>query len=163
MVQKLAILTPAIVVAVVIGVLGLIFVPSDIKHKNIAFPEGTIRVDQDVIKVEIAGSAADKQRWLMFREQKLPFNSAMILVYEKPDLYSMWLLNIEYDLDLIWFDEEGSVVHIVEDAPPCKNTLDAAKCTYKNTRPAKYILAATSGFADEHEITGRSKMTIISI
>ena len=54
MVQKLAILTPAIVVAVVIGVLGLIFVPSDIKHKNIAFPEGTIRVDQDVIKVEIA-------------------------------------------------------------------------------------------------------------
>jgi hypothetical protein len=94
MVQKLAILTPAIVVAVVIGVLGLIFVPSDIKYKNIAFPEGTIRVDQDVIKVEIAGSDADRQRWLMFREQKLPLDSAMILVYEKPDLYSTWLLNI---------------------------------------------------------------------
>jgi uncharacterized membrane protein (UPF0127 family) len=163
MVQKVTVLAPAIIVAVVIGVAGLIFIPSDIKHKNTAFPEGTIRVDQDVIKVEIAGSAADKQRWLMFREQKLPFSSAMILVYEKPDLYSMWLLNIEYDLDLMWFDEEGSVVYIVEDASPCKNTLDAAKCTYKNTRPAKYILAATSGFVDEHEITGRSKMTIISI
>ena len=108
MVQKVTVLAPAIIVAVVIGVVGLIFIPSDIKHKNTAFPEGTIRVDQDVIKVEIAGSAADKQRWLMFREQKLPFNSAMILVYEKPDLYSMWLLNIEYDLDLMWFDEEGA-------------------------------------------------------
>ena len=163
MVQKLAILTPAIVVAVVIGVLGLIFVPSDIKHKNIAFPEGTIRVDQDVIKVEIAGSDADRQRWLTFREQKLPLDSAMILVYEKPDLYSTWLLNIEYDLDLMWFDEEGNIVHMIKGASPCKNTLDAANCTYKNTKPAKYILAATSGFTDEHEITERSKMIIISI
>jgi hypothetical protein len=163
MVQKVTVLTPAIIVAVVIGVLGLMFIPSDIKHKNIAFPEGTIRIDQDVIKVEIAGSDADKQRWLMFREQALPFDSAMILVYKKPDLYSMWLLNIEYDLDLMWLDEEGSIIYMIKGASPCKNTLDAVNCTYKNTKPAKYILAATSGFIDEHKITERSNMTIISI
>jgi uncharacterized membrane protein (UPF0127 family) len=88
-------------------------------------------VDQDVIKFEIAESDADKQRWLMFREQKLPLDSAIILVYEKPDLYSMWLLNIEYDLDLIWFDEEGSIVYMVKNASPCKSTLDATNCTYE--------------------------------
>jgi uncharacterized membrane protein (UPF0127 family) len=163
LVQKVAVLIPVIIVAVVIGVLGLIFIPSDIKHRNTTFPKGTIRIDENVIKVEIAESNADKQRWLMFREQKLPLDSAMILVYEKPDLYSMWLLNIEYDLDLIWFDEEGNIVYMVKSAPPCENTLDAASCTYKNTKPAKYILAATSGFIDEHEITERSKLTIISI
>ena len=162
MVQKVAILTPAIIAAITIGILGLIFAPSDITNKDITFPEGTIRIDQDVIKVEIAGSDADKQRWLMFREQKLPFNSAMILAYEKPDLYSMWLLNIEYDLDLMWFDEEGNIVYMVKGVSPCESTFDA-KCTYKNTKPAKYILAATSGFIDEHEITERSNMTIISI
>jgi uncharacterized membrane protein (UPF0127 family) len=163
LVQKVAVLIPVIIVAVVIGVLGLIFIPSDIKHKNTTFPEGTIRIGENVIKVEIAESNADKQRWLMFREQKLPLDSAMILVYEKPALYSMWLLNIEYDLDLIWFDEEGSIVYMVKSAPPCENTLDAASCTYKNTKPAKYIIAATSGFIDEHGITERSKLTIISI
>src|SRR5829696_10355616 len=162
MVQKVAVLAPAIVVAVVIGVVGLIFIPSDIKHKNTAFPEGTIRIDQDVIKVEIAESDADKQRWLMFREQQLPFNSAMILVYEKSDLYSMWLLNIEYNLDLIWINENGNIVYMVKDAEPCKNALDAASCTYKNTKPAKYIIAAASGFIDEHDITEKSIMTIIS-
>ena len=94
MVQKVTVLAPAIVVAVIIGVVGLIFIPSDIKHKNTAFPEGTIRIDQNVIKVEIAESDADKQRWLMFRAQQLPYDSAMILVYEKSDLYSMWLLNM---------------------------------------------------------------------
>jgi uncharacterized membrane protein (UPF0127 family) len=163
MVRKVAVLAPAIIVAAAIGVLGLVFIPSEIKHKNIGFPEGTIRIDHDVIKVEIAGSDTDKQRWLMFREEKLPLNSAMILVYEKLDLYSMWLLNIEYDLDLIWFDEKGNIVHIVKSASPCKNTLDVANCIYKNTKPAKYILAATSGFMDEHGITKESKMTIISI
>ena len=162
MVQKLTILMPVIVVAVIIGVLGLIFVPSNVKHRNIAFPEGTIRVDQDIIKVEIAESDADRQRWLMFREQRLPLDSAMILVYEKPDLYSMWLLNIEYNLDLMWFDEEGNIVYMVKGASPCKNTLDTTNCTFKNTKPAKYILAATSGFIDEHKITERSKMNIIS-
>jgi uncharacterized protein len=163
MVQKVAVLAPAIIVAVIIGVVGLIFIPSDIKHKNMAFPEGTIRIDQNVIRVEIAESDAERQRWLMFREQQLPYNSAMILVYEKSDLYSIWLLNIEYDLDLIWFNEEGSIVYMAEGASPCKSTLDSANCTYKNTKPAKYIVAATAGFANKHEITERSKMTIISI
>src|SRR5918992_194535 len=70
---------------------------------------------------------------------------------------------IVYDLDLIWFNKEGSIVYMVEGASPCKNTLDAANCTYKNTKPAKYVLAATSGFAYKHKITEKSKMDIISI
>lgn len=152
-----------LVAAVTIGSLGLVFIPQEIKNKQIDFAEGTIRIDDDVIKVEIAESGADKQRWLMFREERLPLNSAMILVYEKSDLYSMWLLNIEYNLDLIWINENGNIVYMVKDAEPCKNTFDAASCTYKNTKAAKYIIAATSGFIEEHDITEKSIMTIISI
>lgn len=163
MVGKIAVIIPVLVAAVTIGSLGLVFIPQEIKNKQIDFAEGTIRIDDDVIKVEIAESGADKQRWLMFREERLPLNSAMILVYEKSDLYSMWLLNIEYNLDLIWINENGNIVYMVKDAEPCKNTFDAASCTYKNTKAAKYIIAATSGFIEEHDITEKSIMTIISI
>lgn len=163
MVRKIAVIIPVLVAAVTIGSLGLVFIPQEIKNKQIDFAEGTIRIDDDVIKVEIAESGADKQRWLMFREERLPLNSAMILVYEKSDLYSMWLLNIEYNLDLIWINENGNIVYMVKDAEPCKNTFDAASCTYKNTKAAKYIIAATSGFIEEHDITEKSIMTIISI
>ena len=152
-----------LVAAVTIGSLGLVFIPQEIKNKQIDFAEGTIRIDDDVIKVEIAESRADKQRWLMFREERLPLNSAMILVYEKSDLYSMWLLNIEYNLDLIWINENGNIVYMVKDAEPCKNTFDAASCTYKNTKAAKYIIAAASGFIEEQEITEKTIMRIISI
>jgi uncharacterized protein len=163
LVGKIAVIIPVLVAAVTIGSLGLVFIPQEIKNKQIDFPEGTIRIDDDVIKVEVAESRADKQRWLMFREERLPLNSAMILVYEKSDLYSMWLLNIEYNLDLIWINEDGNIVYMVKDAEPCKNAFDAASCTYKNTKAAKYIIAAASGFIDEHDITEKSIMTIISI
>ena len=163
MVGKIAVIIPVLVAAVTIGSLGLVFIPQEIKNKQIDFPEGTIRIDDDVIKVEVAESRADKQRWLMFREERLPLNSAMILIYEKSDLYALWLLNIEYNLDLIWINENGNIVYMVKDADPCKNALDAASCTYKNTKPAKYIIAAASGFIEEHDITEKSMMTIISI
>ena len=163
MVGKIAVIIPVLVAAVTIGSLGLVFIPQEIKNKQIDFAEGTIRIDDDVIKVEIAESRADKQRWLMFREERLPLNSAMILIYEKSDLYAMWLLNIEYNLDLIWINEDGNIVYMVKDAEPCNNTFDAASCTYKNTKAAKYIIAATSGFIEEHDITEKSIMTIISI
>jgi uncharacterized membrane protein (UPF0127 family) len=163
LVRKIAVIIPVLVAAVTIGSLGLVFIPQEIKNKQIDFAEGTVRIDDDVIKVEIAESRADKQRWLMFREERLPLNSAMILVYEKSDLYSMWLLNIEYNLDLIWINENGNIVYLVKNAEPCKNTFDAASCTYKNTKAAKYIIAAASGFIEEHDITEKSIMTIISI
>jgi uncharacterized protein len=163
LVHKLPLLVPLIIIAVAIGAIGLAFVPSEIKNKRLDFAQGTAMINGNLIKVEIAKSAAEKQRWLMFRQERLPLNSAMMLIYDKLDLYAIWLLNIEYNLDLIWFDENGNIVYMVKDASPCKNTLDASNCTYKNTKPAKYVIAAASGFIDEHKITRDSKMTIISI
>jgi uncharacterized membrane protein (UPF0127 family) len=160
-VNKISVLIPIIAAAIVVGVVGLIFVPPEIKNRPTHLPEGKVRIDNNVIKVEIAKSDAEKQRWLMFRHQKLPLDSAMILIYKKPDLYSMWLLNIEFNLDLMWFSENGNIVYIVKDAPPCKSTFDIANCTYKNTKPAKYIIAATSGFINKYKITSESKISII--
>jgi uncharacterized protein len=163
MVSKIALLIPMIVIAAIVGAIGLSLFPLKIKDKSLEFARGKVGIDNDLINVEVAKSNAEKQRWLMFRHEKLPLNSAMILVYDKPDLYSMWLLNIEYNLDLIWFDENGHVVYIVKDASPCKNALDPSSCTYKNTKAAKYVIAATSGFIDKHKISNESKMTMISI
>src|ERR687886_2636117 len=163
MVSKIALLIPMIIIAAVVGAIGINLFPLKLKNKALEFAQGKVEINGDLINVEVAKSSAERQRWLMFRQEKIPLNSAMILVYDKPDLYSMWLLNIEYNLDLIWLDESGHVVYIVKDASPCKNALDPSSCTYKNTKAAKYVIAATSGFIDRHKITMKSNMTIISI
>jgi uncharacterized protein len=163
MVSKIALLIPMIIIAAVVGAIGINLFPLKVKNKGLEFAQGKVEINSDLINVEIAKSSAEKQRWLMFRQEKIPLNSAMILVYDKPDLYSMWLLNIEYNLDLIWVDESGQIVYVVNDAPPCKNALDPSSCTYKNTKAAKYVIAAQSGFINRHKITMESKMTVISI
>jgi uncharacterized membrane protein (UPF0127 family) len=87
----------------------------------------------------------------------------MLIKYDKPDLYEVWMLNIEYNLDLIWFDENGNAVYMKENVPPCGNVVETVSCTYKTTKPALYMMAATAGFIDAHSIAIGSKMAIISV
>ncbi|AIC15204.1 DUF192 domain-containing protein [Nitrososphaera viennensis] len=162
MARKSAVLIPVIIAAVAIGGLGLAFIPPDIKERNADFPKGTVRINDDVITVEVAQSVAEKQRWLTFRQDKLPIDTAMLMKYDKPDLYDIWMLNVNYNLDLIWFDQGGNAVYMKKDVPPCGHVLDQQGCTYKTTKPSMYILAGTAGFADAHKIDIGTKMNIIS-
>jgi uncharacterized membrane protein (UPF0127 family) len=163
MARKSAVLIPVIAAAVVVGALGIAFIPPEVRDRDTGYPKGTVRIDDDVITVEIAETAAEKQRWMTFRQDRLPLDTAMLIKHDKPDLHEVWMLNIEYNLDLIWFDENGNAVYMIKDAPPCENVVETVSCTYKNTKRALYVMAATSGFIDEHNISVGSKMTIISV
>jgi uncharacterized membrane protein (UPF0127 family) len=100
----------------------------------------------------------------MFQE-KLPYDQGMIFVFDTQDVRSMWMLNMQFALDVIWLDENGKVVHIEKDAQPCKSALETVGCTFTNGngKPAKYVLEVTSGFVDKFNITENSRMEIISI
>lgn len=163
MVRKITVLVPVIIGCIILGVLGLTFIPEGIKNRNIEFSKGTIAINNHSISTEIAETPAERQRWLTFRSEEMPLSSALLLVYDKADLFSLWLLNIQFNLDLIWFDGAGNIVYIKQDAAPCKNTLDAVQCTYKNTIPARYVLAATTGFINYHNITKNSKIKLVSV
>jgi uncharacterized membrane protein (UPF0127 family) len=163
MARKSAVLIPAIVAAAVVGALGIAFIPPEVRDRDTGFPKGTVRVNDDVITVEIAETAAERQRWMTFRQDRLPLDTAMLIKHDEPDLHEVWMLNIEYNLDLIWFDEDGNAVYMIKDAPPCGNVVETVSCTYKTTKQSLYVMAATSGFIDEHDISLGSKMTIVSV
>ncbi len=163
MARKSAVLIPVIIAAVAIGLLGIVFAPSEITSKSANLPKGTVKVNDNVITVEIASTAAERERWLTFRQDVLPLDTAMLLKYDKPDLQQVWMLNIEHRLDLIWFDQNGTAVYLKKDIPPCTNLVETVSCTYKTTSQALYVMAATAGFIDAHKIQVGSKMTVISI
>jgi hypothetical protein len=80
----------------------------------------------------------------------------MIGVYENPGLDSFSLLNIEYNLALIWLNVLGDIVYLVDDAQACKTN------TYKNTKPAKCAIAVTAVLVAYDRISKRSNMMVIS-
>ncbi len=156
-------LIPIAAAAVIIGIVGIISIPSDSKLELVEFPRGTIKVDDIVLVVQIADTEPRRIRGLMFQDQ-LPYDEGMIFVYKEPGFYSLWMLNMQFPLDMIWFDENGSIVHIEQDIPPCKKAIEIMACqSVVPSGDALYILEITAGFIDEFKITKDSKLSIISI
>lgn len=163
MATRLQVLIPIAVAAVIVGVVGMLSIPSDAKLEAVEFPRGTIKVDDNVIEVQIADTQPRRVRGLMFQEQ-LPYDQGMIFVFDSPGTHSLWMLNMQFPLDMIWFNENGEVVHIEQDVPPCKSALETVTCTPVNPyAEALYILEVTAGFVNEFGITEDSKLEIISI
>ena len=156
-------LVPIFIAAVVIGIAGLISMPSEIKLESVEFPKGTIMLDDIPLVVQIADTEPRRVRGLMFQDQ-LPFDQGMIFVFNQPGLYPLWMLNMQFSLDMIWFDQDGKVVHIEKDIPPCKTPLEIAACqSIVPDGQATYILEVTSGFVDANNITKDSILELIAI
>ncbi|HSD04163.1 MAG TPA: DUF192 domain-containing protein [Nitrosopumilaceae archaeon] len=164
MASRAQVLIPVIIAAAIVGIVGIITIPSDHKLQSVDFPKGTIKVDNIVLDVEVADTDSTRARGLMFKEQ-LSYNQGMIFVFEEEQIASMWMLNMQFPLDVIWFDEDGNVVHIEKNAEPCKSALETMACTFKNgnDEKSKYVLEVTAGFVDKFNITEKSKLEIISI
>ena len=156
-------LIPISIAAVIVGVVGLLSIPQDSKLESVEFPRGTIKVDDVPLEVQIADDEPRRVRGLMFQDQ-LPPDQGMIFVFDKPGLYSLWMLNMQFPLDMMWFDENGKIVHIEKDVPPCKTALEITTCqSVVPEGEALYVLEVTAGFVDQNNITEDSVLSIISI
>ena len=164
MASRAQVLIPFVIAAVIVGIVGVLTIPSDTKLETVNFPKGIIKVDNVVLQVEIANTEPARTRGLMFQEE-LPFDKGMIFVFDEEQVISMWMLNMQFPLDVIWFDSKGDVVHIEKNVAPCKSAIETMTCTFQNaeSKKAKYVLEVTAGFVDKFNITEESKLQIISI
>lgn len=161
---RLQVIIPIAIAAFIIGVFGILTIPSDSKLETVNFPMGTVKIDDQVLQVQIADTEPSRVRGLMFQEE-LPYDQGMFFVFDTPGTYSMWMLNMQFSLDIVWFDADGNVIHIEENVPPCKSALETVTCSGVNpgTDQALYVLEVTSGFVDKFGITENSVLEIISI
>ena len=161
---RLQVLIPIGIAALIVGVAGVATLPAEVKLEQVEFPRGTIMVDDKILEVQIADTEPRHVRGLMFQNE-LPFDQGMLFVFDKPGPKSMWMLNMQFPLDIIWFDEDGNIVSISKDVPPCQTPSEIMACESDGatSRDAKYALEVTAGFVDEFEIDKNSKLEIISI
>jgi uncharacterized protein len=164
MATRAQVLIPIGIAAVIIGVVGMLSIPKDVKLEQTEFPRGLVKIDDVLLQVQIADTKPLQTRGLMFQE-KLPYDQGMLFVFEDEGVRSMWMLNMQFALDVIWIDANGNVVHIEKDTQPCKSALETMTCTFTNgnEKHAKYVLEVTAGFVDKFNITENSKLQIISI
>ena len=158
------VLIPIVVAAAIIGIAGMLTIPTDVKLESVEFPRGTIKFGDQILEVQIADSDSLRVRGLMFQNE-LPYDEGMLFVFDESGTRPMWMLNMQFNLDVIWIDENANVVAIEKDVPPCKTTVEVVACRENGVSGdnAKYVLEVTAGFVDPFSITENSKLEIISI
>ena len=93
----------------------------------IGFPRATAVIDTGPstvrLSVEVASTAEQQQRGLMFR-RSLPRNAGMVFVFSQPTRGGFWMKNTLIPLSIAFYDRRGRILRILEMEPcradPCR-------------------------------------------
>ncbi len=108
--------------------------------------------------VELARTPAERQQWLMFRET-LDEEYGMLFVFSGAELHSFWMKNTLIPLDIVWIDDNFTVVQVVN-AQPCITD----PCTiYTPQTWSTYVLEIAAGMASKNDIVKWSVMKFRNI
>lgn len=113
-----------------------------------------IRIGESDFKFEVADTAAERSKGLMFRK-KLDKNSGMIFVYSYADYRHFYMKNTIIPLDIAFIAPDLSVINIEEMQP-----LDES--TVSSMGKAIYILEANRGFFKKCGLNVGDKIEILS-
>ena len=129
----------------------------EIDVSNQSFYSDTIKINDVLVDVQIADTDVKRNRGLMFQEQ-LSYDQGMLFVYEISGNYAFWMPNMQLSLDIIWFEENGRVVHIEQDVPPYNTEPEHCE-VYDPGVDALYVFEATAGFVERFGIDENSRFT----
>jgi uncharacterized protein len=110
----------------------------------------TLRIgkgSRTTFQVEIVMSAAAIKQGLSGRPS-LKAGTGMLFVFDAVARKAMWMIEMKFPLDIVWLDENLTVLSISRDCPPCPNAVSCP--TYSSVYKIKYAIEMTAGQADEY-------------
>jgi uncharacterized protein len=118
---------------------------SQTKYTQIKFqPSGT------EVRAEIADTDYLKTKGLMYRNS-LEANDGMLFIYDEQKQLVFWMANTKIPLDILYLDENKTIVDI-QQMEPCNETI-LGKCKkYPSSSPAVYAIELNKGFAQKNGI-----------
>ncbi len=110
-----------------------------------------VRIGNADVIAEIVATSADRARGLSGRDA-LVEGAGMLFVFPQSGVYSFWMKNMKFPIDIIWI-EDGRVVDIVERAQAFPaGTPDTFLPVYRPDASARFVLEVPAGFAARHGI-----------
>lgn len=113
---------------------------SNATRKKVCFKNGCILA-------EVADTDFKRDRGLMFRKA-LSDNEGMLFIFEESEIYSFWMKNMHFALDVIWISQDKRIVDITANVLPCTATCKG----FSPKEQVKYALEVNSGFATRHKM-----------
>jgi uncharacterized protein len=116
--------------------------PRPLPTAQVGFPDaaGSPRVD-----VELAMTPHDIEKGLMYR-RAMPEDRGMLFKLQDRRDHTFWMQNTCIPLDMMFVDEDGLIVGIVEGAEPLTTSERAVGC------PSVYVLEVNGGWSRRHGV-----------
>jgi uncharacterized membrane protein (UPF0127 family) len=112
--------------------------------------KGYVIIDDFKIFVDIALTDKQQQDGLSVKNF-MNENEGMLFFLGNPTKASFWMKNMHFPIDIIWLDENFSIVHIEDALKPC--TMAFYCPSYKPLKESLYVLETIAGFANKHHLT----------
>jgi hypothetical protein len=108
------------------------------------------------VKVEIADKNADRMRGLMYRTE-MADDHGMIFRFEGREVHRFWMRNTCIPLDMLFIDDDGTIVGIEENVPTLNDD------TYECGCPSKYVLELNAGWSRRHGVAAGQRVRLEGI
>ena len=116
--------------------------------------ELTIIVNNDLrLKSDVSSTTNERTVGLSKYDSLRP-NESMLFIFEEKGLYSFWMRNMKFPIDIIWLNENKEVVSIKENADPADYPQ-----SYGPDDDSLYVLETVAGFASENSIALGDQMS----
>ncbi len=88
----------------------------------------------------------------------LPEDVVKFFAFESDGYHSIWMKDMNYAIDIIWTDVDGSIVSLVENATP-----ESYPDTFTPDVLARFVVETTAGFVKKNHIVLGDKVDIPNI
>ena len=141
------------------GMISLSSSQNGINSNLTDLPKGQVKIGNVLLDVEIADTLQRQNKGLQYHTP-LSYGQGMLFPFAQPQVISIWMKDMQFPIDIMWFDSSGNVLHIEKNAPPCIS--DPCTIYGQNLTHAQYVLEVASGFADKFGITQNSHMQLLT-
>lgn len=127
-------------------------------RKNTVFnnPLSSFSIGTGELRIAIADTSQTRRLGLSHLPS-LKEKHGLLFVFPKPDLHGIWMKDMLFPIDIIWLDENLTVIDLFVDVSP-----ETYPKTFHPRLPARYVLETNAGFSEKYdvEVGSRAKWSI---
>ncbi len=124
--------------------------PFKLARARVNVPEANASVD-----AELARSVAEGERGLMFRKS-MGEDEGMFFFIDDKKVQTFWMHNTCIPLDMIFIDDDGTIVGVVESAPVLDDGARQVDC------PSRFVLEVNAGWVRRHNVKPGQRVVLPS-
>lgn len=132
---------------------------------SLAFPFGksaTATIKNQKFTLMVAQSEHDKSVGLSGRQSLSP-NTGMIFVFDKPGIYSFWMKDMKFPIDMVFLNNTTIDTIYKNIPPPAAHENTANLKVYSPQNNINYVLELPAGTADKYSLKPGDTITLQNV